>query len=269
MCRLLGFAAPGPVSADDVLGSLRTEQFAALSELHHDGWGTAWIDGRNAVGSYRDPRTARLDPEFKRAMVDAPTRARLVHLRWASDGMRVAAANTHPFVRDGIALVHNGYLGPGSRVESLLGDAAVAGLRGTTDSERYLALVWQCRAETDDLGTAVTRAAGLLREAFPHASLNALVMDAHSLVAVHASDAAVPPLADMWSDGYTPETLPADHLERYFRMRIRQGADGSVAIASSGLDAEGWEELLAESVTVVSLDTMNATTRPLMTDWAA
>ena len=56
--------------------------------------------------------------------------------------------------------------------------------------------------------------------------------------------------------GIRDEDLPLGHLDDYFRMYWRRGAQGSVLFSSSGLVNDGWESLPPESVTTVELATM-------------
>ena len=44
MCRLLGYAAPRPTTAAEVIGGLACAEWQRMGRLHCDGWGTAWLD---------------------------------------------------------------------------------------------------------------------------------------------------------------------------------------------------------------------------------
>jgi predicted glutamine amidotransferase len=269
MCRLIGFAAPSPTTLLELLGPDQIARFGDMSCLHRDGWGTAWLDGLAADGaSVRAHRAANRgseDADFARALEAASALARLTHLRWATDGLVVAEANTHPFLRDGIALAHNGSIHPAAAIEEMLSAESRASLRGTTDSERYLALVLQEARQGPDLPSAVCRAVVALRQRFPEASLNALVLGPDHLVAVHASALTLAPLADLQTWLGQQGHMPDDHLDNYFLMRSRRGDDGSVIFSSTGLLAEGWEPLAPESVTVVELASLRSTVLELLT----
>lgn len=261
MCRLLGVAAPRPASVERVIGRRRARQFAALSRAHRDGWGTAWLSDEG-IDVYRAHQEALVDPRMRVALA-SPARARIVHLRAASSGMPRAHHNTHPFERGGIVLAHNGYIAPARLVERLLGPEALAGLRGGTDSERYLALVWQKRRETHNLADAVLGAVRELSAHFPRTSLNALVMDEDTLVAVNAHTGAHAHLDAFWGEGYTPQTLPLDHLRHYYQMWMQRRESGTVAVSSTGIEHEGWEPLPDDTVTRIALQTMRVTTLPI------
>jgi predicted glutamine amidotransferase len=208
-------------------------------------------------------RTSRCSAERDPAFVDQhtghPAVAGLLHLRWATLGLAVTPENTHPFLADGIAFAHNGSLPPDA-VAALLDPAHRAALRGDTDSERYFALVRQFRATAPDLPAAVQQALGALVPRAPRASLNALLLDATSLVAVHVSARSALPPEDV--ELCRAAGLPQDHLDDYFALRIRRSV-GGVQIGSTGFGRTGWGALPADSVTTVRLDDLSVTVEPV------
>jgi len=246
MCRLIGFAAPTPVTLTELVGADQVARFRSMCRLHRDGWGTAWLDP-----ALRSHRSAGLVPE----VLDAePSNARLVHLRWATEGYAVAPEHTHPFVADGIALAHNGSISPSAELDDLLEPRQRESLRGSTDSERYLAVVRGELAGAGSVTEAVARAVAKLRGRFPAASLNALILTDTTLVVVHASHGATPPLDDMLASGLAE--LPLGHVDDYFLMYARRGPHDSLLFSSTGLHNDGWEPLPPESITTVDLATM-------------
>jgi gamma-glutamyl hercynylcysteine S-oxide hydrolase len=253
MCRLIGFAAPRPATLTELVGTEQVARFRDMGRVHRDGWGTAWLD--NGLRTYRATGLPD-DAEFAALAEAPPSGARLVHLRWATEGLEVSERNTHPFVADGLALAHNGSISPRSGLDELLKPELQDSLVGTTDSERYLALVRQELAVGGDLSQAVARAVATLRHEFPLASLNALVLAQGVLIAVHASLDSDAPLDEMRSRGIRDEDLPLGHVDEYFRMYWRRGPRGSVLFSSSGLVNDGWQPLPPESVTTVELATM-------------
>jgi gamma-glutamyl hercynylcysteine S-oxide hydrolase len=256
MCRLIGFAAPEPSRLTELVGEEQVALFRDMGRLHRDGWGTAWLDP--ALRTYR--ATGQPDDAEFAALVEAPPSvARVAHLRWATEGMSVSERNSHPFVADGIALAHNGTISPRAAFDELLKPDLRSSLLGTTDSERYLALVRQELRETGDVPAAVARAVARLRHEFPLASLNAMVLTADLLVVVHASLDSIVPLEEMRARGIRDEELPRGHVDDYFQMYWQRGPRGSVLFSSTGLDNDGWEPLPPESVTTVELATMRVT----------
>jgi predicted glutamine amidotransferase len=271
MCRLIGFASPVPTTLAAHLGDDQVAQFTDMSCVHADGWGTAWLAPNPQMGSAHSPTSYRStlrgpdDRAFGHAFNAEPSNARLVHLRWATKGLAVTQANTHPFVADGIALAHNGAITPRSELDALLSPQLRQTLHGSTDSERYLGVIRQELPSSPDLGTAVARAVLTLRRQFPHASLNALVLTKATFIAVHASATSVaPPLRELLARGTDHADLPLGHLDSYFLMRWRRATDGSLLFSSTGLHEQGWEPLPPESVTVVDLATMHTTVHELV-----
>lgn len=260
MCRLLGYVSRSSVTAGEAVGSDEVRAFADLARVHCDGWGAAWVEHPGATPQVRtSERSAERDPAFTDQHARHPAVAGLLHLRWATLGLRVAPENTHPFLADGVAFAHNGSLPPDA-VTDLLEPAYRAGLRGSTDSERYFALIRQFRAAGTDLADAVRRAVSVLAVRAPRASLNALLLDDTSLIAVHASARSALPPDD--TELCRAAGLPQDHLDDYFALRIRRTADG-VQIGSTGFGQVGWEPLPADSVTTVRLTDLSVATEAL------
>jgi predicted glutamine amidotransferase len=269
MCRLIGFVSPVPSTLTAQLGEEQVARFRDLSSLHGDGWGSAWVEpgepADNTIGSYRTTQRAPDDPIFTEVVDAHRSSARLVHLRWATEGFSVTEQNTHPFVADGLALAHNGSITPRSELDQLLTPELLQSVRGGTDSERYLAVIRQELATAADLPEAVASAVARLRRRFPAASLNALLLSGTTFIAVHASAASLAPLEDMLASvGADEAALPLEHLESYFLMRWRTGQDGSLVFSSTGLQSDGWEPLPPESVTAVDLATMRTSVRELV-----
>ena len=268
MCRLIGYVAPTASTLAEQIGDEQVQQFRDLSALHGDGWGTAWLDD-TTVRTYRTTARPDSDDQFETILNAQRSISRLVHLRWATARLAVTPENTHPFLMDGIALAHNGSITPHHDLDSLLHHKTRETLLGHTDSERYLALIHQELAEDPDPVRAVCTAVATLRQHFPHASLNALLLTPSTFIAVHASSRSVPPVEDMLASGLSISDLPPGHHDNYFLMRYRRGTDGSVIFSSTGLEQGGWEPLPPESVTTVDLTSMAVHTRELVAGSAA
>jgi predicted glutamine amidotransferase len=170
------------------------------------------------------------------------------------------SANTHPFTGDGLAFAHNGSVPVDGPLEQLLSPARAAALTGTTDSERYFAVVRRHLRKAPDLPTATLAAVRELRALYPLASLNALLLDGTSLVAVHASARSALPPED--TELCREAGLPQDHLDDYFALRIRHTAEG-VQIGSTGFGQAGWEPLPADCITTIGLADLSVTVEPL------
>lgn len=263
MCRLLGYAAPRPTTVEDVLGGEQRRVFADMARLHRDGWGTAWRDADGTVLGARSAAPATGDPALDDSLAAGPASSRIVHLRLATRGMACTPANTHPFLADGMAFAHNGSLEPTGPIERLISARHRSSLQGTTDSERYFAAVRTAIDEGLAPLDAAAATAAALRQAYPRRSLNALLLTGRELLAVHASEGVPIPHDEFEASGIPAPELPRHHVDAYYLMRMRRGTDGSVVLASSGLDIAGWEPLPAESVTRVDLATLHVETVPL------
>jgi len=263
VCRMLGVVSTTPIAVSDVVGADVLKDFVALTKIHGDGWGIAHIDH---VG--RGPRvsvsagSALDDPSFVAATGDQHQAASLVHLRWATNGIAVQPQNSHPFLADGIAMAHNGSIKPTTELDKLLEPSMTATLAGTTDSERYFGLIRQHRPDAPDLGEAVRRAVAQLREPYPEASLNALVLGEDQLIAVHAH--ARSRLLDEDIEEITAAELPAEHLEDYFGLRWAQPAEQTLVVGSTGFGDLDWQPLPPESVTAISMHDLSMTVRRLV-----
>jgi predicted glutamine amidotransferase len=264
MCRLLGVVSASPISVTDAVGDDVLEDFLALTQIHGDGWGVAAVPVGGA-----EPRVevsadnATDDPRFA-AAVKEPAAATVVHLRWATNGLAVAPENSHPFTAAGLAMAHNGSIKPMGPLDALVDPESAALLQGTTDSERYFAVIRQHRRTATSLAEAVRRAVVEIRTLYPDASLNALVLGEGQLIAVHAHASSV--LLDEDIEEISATDLPAEHLEDYFALRVARPDDRTLVIGSTGFGDLAWEPLPPESVASVSLLDLSITVHPLVAD---
>lgn len=259
MCRLFAFVAPDASTAARELGPEGMESLRSLACLHGDGWGWAGIPVAGEQPSLRKSSlSAAADPDFPRAL-ETPAHAAMVHLRWATAGLPVQGRNAHPFQVGGLSFEHNGSLKPIERVREMLSPETRAALVGDTDSEMYFALIREQIAVGRGVHDAVLHAVRRLREAFPLASLNAILLGDEEMVVVHASARSALGEDDL-NEISRVGMLPDEHNEDYFALRWRRGADGAVMVGSTGVAGSGWEALPAESVTAIRLDDRSAVT---------
>ena len=263
MCRLIGFVSPTPTTLSELIGGVQCATFQHMSRLHADGWGTMNFDDHGHIESRRTAAPGQDDPRLTNAMEAEATRGRVIHLRLATDGMPVGLENSHPFVADGIGLAHNGSVVPTGLLRDTLSKGSLAGVHGNTDSELYLAAVRQAVKEGLTLSEAVTRTVHWLRETYPVASLNALVLSRHEFVVVHASSLAPAPHEEFAATGIRQADLPRGHIDEYYQMSYLRRADGAVAFSSTGIDPTEWTPVAEESITTVDLCTYEMTTRSL------
>ena len=264
MCRLLGVVSATPISVSRRRRRERAgKDFVALTKIHGDGWGIARV---RLPGN--DPKvevsagSAADDPHFTAATHDQRSAASLVHLRWATTGLAVRPENSHPFLADRIAMAHNGSIKPIGELDDLLDTrASPRRCAATTDSERYFGLIRHHRPSSPDLAEAVRRAVSQLREVFPTASLNAIVLGEDQMIAVHAHARSRLPDEDI--EEITAADLPAEHLEDYFGMRWARTDDGQVVIGRRVSATSTGSPLESESVTAISMYDLSMTTLPL------
>jgi predicted glutamine amidotransferase len=264
MCRLLGWVARPGRSLRDVLGEESFAAFAQLSRIHADGWGLAAAVGAD-VRVQKSTACAASDPEFLSVATDVVTEAAIAHLRWASPGLPVTDANSHPFLHDGAAFAHNGGIYPLDRVGELLSPASRARLRGTTDSEHFfLALLAETEAGVD-LPTAVTRVARRLAADFRPSSLNAMLLTPDALHVINCHDPSVRPPAPPTGRTVDAVVEQVEEAAPYYDIRYRR-TDTSVVVASSGFaqpEGGGWQLMAANSLLVVDRATLAIEEHPL------
>lgn len=264
MCRLLGVVSATPISVSRAVGERVLNDFVALTKIHGDGWGIARVRLPGQDPKFEVSAGSALDDQrFAAATHDLRSAASLVHLRWATTGLAVRPENSHPFLAERIAMAHNGSIKPIDRLDELLTPEIAATIRGATDSERYFGLIRQHRASSPSLAEAVRRAVSQLREHFPDASLNSLILGEDQLIAVHAHARSQLPDEDIAE--ITAADLPAEHLEDYFGMRWARPDEDRVIVASTGFGDLDWQPLESESVTAISMYDLSMATLPLMT----
>jgi hypothetical protein len=270
MCRLLAYVAADDRSPREAVGEATFSAFRSLSCIHGDGWGAAWTapGAPGGLASHRSTTAAADDPAFAAAGQELAARAAFFHLRWATTGLAVNPANTHPFVADGWAFAHNGFVRGSERIADLLPARHRAALRGTTDSERYFRLVLHCAEQTGDALTGLQAAARTISDTVGPVSINAMLLSPTRLLAVQGLTGARAPVDDLLALVEHPDRLPPDHLEGYFHLAHR-AAGGTLAIASSGLPRDGWTPLLPDSVMDVDVRTGSWEQHPLLGDLGA
>ena len=113
----------------------------------------------------------------------------------------------------------------------------------------------QSIADATDVDTGILDAVSQLHAAFPHSSLNSIILAPHRLVAVHVNAAATAPTDDIRTRFPVEGEAPLGHLDRYFTMSVSTGAD-RVQVVSSGIRGPGWVPLAENTVLFVDTDTL-------------
>lgn len=254
MCRLMGFAAPAPMTIADAVRESTLNDLQDLARVHSDGWGLAW---QGPTGPEAEVHTGSASGGLGERLGEVTTEAGIVHLRWASVGDHLPE-NTHPFLGQGVAFAHNGTIEPASLLDDLLSDAVRPGLTGTTDSERYFALVRHFVLEGRSLPHSFSDALQVLRPLFPTASLNAIALDETWLVAVHASDGATLPTERI--ERCRAAGVEGEHNDDYFGLKIATAPSGAIVVGSTGFGDLDWLRLPPESITAVRLSDLTVQT---------
>jgi len=142
MCELFALSATEPVDIKLSLGELA--RHGGETNIHADGWGVAFLDGRD-VRLIREPLAAASSP-WVRCLQEHAIQSDTViaHVRHATRGA-IARANTQPFVRElggrMHVFAHNGHLGDEILTEDLRGQRFQP--VGETDSEAAFCLLME------------------------------------------------------------------------------------------------------------------------------
>lgn len=247
MCRFLAYltrgrrATPAELLAD---GALR--EFVSLSQENKDGWGLAWHDDENALRVEKAPEPAQFSVEFDRLVRTLRTDSLIVHLRWATRGLGLDLADTHPFLRDGAAFAHNGAIKPVEKLEDLVPKSQRRSLEGTTDSERLFLATLDALGKGDE-EEALRRLLREVDERCAYTSLNSLLLTRERLYALCRYDPDHPDAR--YHLGRNPD---------YFRLWYKFDPD-SFVVASTGWRAGGgWETLESGQALVVERGTLES-----------
>jgi predicted glutamine amidotransferase len=266
MCRLLAWAGQDPVTVAQALGETDLDAFTALARQHADGWGMAWLPAARHDAS---PRTATSttcaaeDPRYQSLTHAAAGDLGFVHLRWATPGLPVVEANTHPFTRGQWAFAHNGAIHPQDRLDEILPPGWKSRMRGTTDSERYFLAIAARLEDGASVPEAVAAVVEDIFNRFEPTSLNAMLLgpDALHIIAAH-DPSRVPALRASSSSGSDSDELDTVFYDLHHRRRAQ-----SFVVASSGFRQqrdEGWDPLPNMSVLRIERGTLAASLEVLV-----
>ncbi|MEX2561922.1 MAG: class II glutamine amidotransferase [Nitriliruptoraceae bacterium] len=250
MCRLAGYVGV-PRTLDALLyepaRSLHEQAYAPREQVHGtvnvDGTGVAWwpdhgpgpLRYATTLPPWSDDNLRELAPALR-------ARAMIAAVRGATFGVAGGRGAVAPFVLNGLAIAHNGWLGDfrqsvGPRLVADLDPHWVARLETFSDS-LLIALHLACRRQpdvslSDTVAATVRHIATICRELRQPATLNLLVSDGRQLVATRASvDSPYNSLYTL-TDGDAP------------------WSDGAL-IASEPLDDQPWQPVLPDHLVEVS-----------------
>jgi predicted glutamine amidotransferase len=246
MCRLLAYCSRVPASLADLMGADGLRDFTALSCLHGDGWGNAWYQGTEPA-IRKNAAAADGDPEYEKLAWQPLSDLGLVHLRWATPGLAVDPANTHPFRYGDYVFAHNGAIHPQDRLSQMLPPEWEQRIGGTTDSERYFLQIMRLAERDGDVVAAISGAIADIRDRFEPNSLNAMLMSPEHLYVIAWHDPARIPGPQLRARGYQHRP---DDIASYFDLTYR-ATEAAVVVASSGWPMPGWTGLPSGHVLIV------------------
>lgn len=244
MCRMLGTVSKTPVTLDQVLGQER-DAFLALAAQHGDGWGHAWI-GADRLEVRKRADSALVSRELAVLAAGQAAESALTHLRWATLGLSVRPANTHPFTSHGVAFAHNGSISPPEALEELVAPRLMQQCQGDTDSERYFLAVLSRLAEgatpAESLATTV---ADILASGATVHSLNCMLLTSEELLAVCCYD-------------------PGSYDDPEYYPLLHRCTGTTVVVASTGwTESAGWSTLGNGQMMVVERGSLRTTILPV------
>ncbi|MDQ2959950.1 MAG: class II glutamine amidotransferase [Candidatus Dormibacteraeota bacterium] len=268
MCRLLAFSGREPLTVARALGHQDLAAFRALSRQHADGWGMAWwadLDASDDPLVERSTRCAADDPHFAEVTTTAAADSGFVHLRWATHGLPIVPANTHPFTHGPLAFAHNGAIHPEERWDEILPSGWKSQMRGTTDSERYFLAIVARLDDGEPMRDAVASVVDRIFADLQPTSLNAILLSPEALYVISAYDPTRAPTLNASSGGVSTSTEP-DLAFYDLHHRIR---DDSIVVASAGFPQrpeDGWVPLenmrllrIERGTLATSVDTLELT----------
>jgi predicted glutamine amidotransferase len=247
MCRLLGYISNAPITLNAAVGE-DFERFVDLSSKHSDGWGLAQLVRQpDGLQVYRLPESARQSSVLGELARTQQSDAGILHLRWATPGLPIQTANTHPFHRGEYAFMHNGAIS--NEIDSLVVPELRPLLEGNTDSEKYFLVAL---AHVNVLGplSGMIRAVEQIGGSCDYTSLNAMLLTPDELIVVSE---------------HRLEGIPADEPRDYYELRY-QISHERLVVASTGWPQAGWKSLPNHSVSRMDVKSLTVSTHSLARD---
>jgi predicted glutamine amidotransferase len=259
MCRLLGYCSRDAASVAELMGMESFRAFTSLSDLHGDGWGMAWYAGSKPA-AWKSAARAGSEPDYDKLAWQPLGDLGLVHLRWATPGLAVSDANTHPFRYGAYTFAHNGAIHPQDRLGEMLPPEWERQLVGSTDSERYfLHLMWRLAARDGDMVAALADTTADISRRYTASSLNAILLAPDALYAISFYDRSMVPADLLRQLGHADRP---DEVAAYFDLAYRVTGD-AVLVASSGWPMPGWTPLSSGHVLVTDRRTLATSVLPI------
>lgn len=258
MCELFALSASEPVDVKLSLAELA--RHGGETGIHADGWGVAFLEGRDAH-VFREPSAAARSPWIECLQTHAVRSSTVVaQIRHATQGA-ISLANTQPFVRELCGqihvFVHNGHLGALPREAS--SPRACFRPIGETDSERAFCILLEILSSQVTPGA--DHEAGLMLEAFTVFTREMrqrgpanIIHASNGRLLVHADRRTQRPCVieppGLWMLERTckvPPPVPESHAG----VSLAGSATHVLLLASVPLSNEAWQPLAQGSVLLV------------------
>ncbi len=128
MCRFLAVISTGQFDVEPYLRELENQAKNGKKNPHGDGWGL-WMKSSAGYVHYRETKPIwERDTKFGKAQI------LLSHARKKGEkGARISIVNTHPFVKNNSAFMHNGII--------YMKEEKTRNVQGETDSEMFFHLL--------------------------------------------------------------------------------------------------------------------------------
>lgn len=255
MCRLLGMVSNRPTSLTfsllDAKKSLRRQ-----AEDHRDGWGIAAYSQEEWIHC-RKPESALDSLGFENISRTLTGSLFISHIRLASVGSADDERNTHPFLRDGWVLAHNGTIPKDGRARAKRSIDPNIQPEGETDSEAFFCLFLTVLrqhspsypiASRDQVIRSLRESIDYVRD---HNGLNLLISDGQTLY-VYRDGRDLVWLHRSFVDR---EEMHSRELRLVLQDKARRNEQATL-VASEPLTEEEWREVPSKAICYVD-GTMN------------
>jgi predicted glutamine amidotransferase len=219
----------------------------------------AWYAGSRPA-AWKSAGQAGSEPEYDKLAWQPLGDLGLVHLRWATPGLAVSDANSHPFRYGPYTFAHNGAIHPQDRLGEMLTPEWEQRMAGSTDSERYfLHLMSRLAARDGDMVAAIADTTADISQRYTANSLNAILLAPDALYAISFYDQSRVPAEMLRQRGYGDRP---DEVAAYFDLAYRATSD-AIIVASSGWPMPGWTPLPSGHVLVTERRTLATSVLPI------
>jgi predicted glutamine amidotransferase len=244
MCRLMGYVTPASTSFPANAGP-KFHEFVDLSLVHKDGWGLAFVDNAG-TRIFKEIDAAAENGEFLKLLEQEQSSGGLLHLRWATPGIAISQANSHPFNFNEVSFIHNGAIQDFKSLAKKIPDEIIRNRVGDGDSEIFF-LFAISKIQSLGLIPGIFSAVTEITAQHSYSSINSFFLTKDFFIAICENN---------------PKNRPDWASEEYYELRYRLDSNGFL-ISSSGWDQSGWTELPNHSMLILDRNSLELEIRPL------